>query len=112
MVPSQATNGVLPVPAAVLQKQSPPSNAPRGPARSKPTSPRSKVVIRRLPPGLTEEEFQGVLGDEWKAGGGKVDWFQYKPGKISKEYVLSGSLFTALFSEYTLPGCQDLTPRM
>lgn len=84
---TQPTNGVLPVPAAVLQKQSPPSNAPRGPARSKPALPRTKVVVRRLPPGLTEEEFQITLGDEWKVGGGTVDWFQYKPGKISKEYA-------------------------
>jgi regulator of nonsense transcripts 3 len=87
-VSSQSANGVLPIPAAVLLKQSAPPNAPRGPARSKPTSPRLKVAIRRLPPGLTEEEFQGVLGDDWKVGGGKVDWFVYKAGKISKEYVI------------------------
>lgn len=86
-VSSHSTNGVLPVPATVLQKQSPPTNAPRGPARSKSTSPRLKVIIRRLPPGLTEEEFQVVLGDEWKVGGGRVDWFLFKAGKISKEYV-------------------------
>lgn len=86
--PAQPTNGLLSVPAAVLQKQSPPSNAPRGgAARSKPASPRTKAVIRRLPPGLAVEEFQDILGDEWKLGGEKVDWFQYKPGKISKEYV-------------------------
>lgn len=88
------TNGLLPVPAAVLQKQSPLSHAPRGPARSKPASPpRQKAVIRRLPPGLTEDEFKDILGDEWKVGGEKVDWFRYKPGKISKEYVqLTGIL--------------------
>ena len=44
-----------------------------------------KVVVRRLPPGLTEEEFISVLGDQWKSGQGKVDWFKYKTGKDSKE---------------------------
>lgn len=85
---AQPTNGFLSVPAAVLQKQSPPSNnAPRGSARSKPASPRTKAVLRRLPPGLTADEFQDILGDEWKVGGEKVDWCRYIPGKISKEYV-------------------------
>jgi regulator of nonsense transcripts 3 len=42
--------------------------------------------VRRLAPGLTEEEFLSVLGEEWKVGEGKVDWFQYKAGKDSKEY--------------------------
>ncbi|RDL40967.1 putative Regulator of nonsense transcripts 3A [Venustampulla echinocandica] len=44
-----------------------------------------KLVIRRLPPGLTESEFLTVLGDEWKVGQGKVDWFLYKGGKDSKD---------------------------
>jgi regulator of nonsense transcripts 3 len=91
--PSQPANGVLPIPAAVLQKQSPTAN-PRGPARSKPNSPRLKVVIRRLPPGLTQEEFEAALGDDWKVGGAKVDWFVYKPGKVSKEYVLAQRAYT------------------
>lgn len=46
---------------------------------------RLKVIVRRLAPGLTEAEFSKVLGDEWKVGGGKVDWFLYKAGKDSKE---------------------------
>jgi regulator of nonsense transcripts 3 len=29
-----------------------------------------------------------MLGDEWKVGAGKVDWLEYKKGKVSKEYVL------------------------
>jgi regulator of nonsense transcripts 3 len=44
-----------------------------------------KVVIRRLPPGLTEDEFVNILGDTWKSGNGKVGWFQYEKGKISTE---------------------------
>ena len=44
-----------------------------------------KVVVRRLPPLLTEEEFFKILGDEWKVGHGKVDWFSYWPGKSSQQ---------------------------
>lgn len=53
--------------------------------QSKPASARLKVVVRRLAPGLTEAEFLNNLGDEWRVGEGKVDWFMYKPGKDSKE---------------------------
>ncbi|KAF2743160.1 hypothetical protein M011DRAFT_471699 [Sporormia fimetaria CBS 119925] len=72
-------NGVLP--ASVLQKNPPPS-APRGP---KAAQPRLKLVLRRLPPGLTKAEFSAILGDEWKQGGGKVDWLEYIEGKVSKD---------------------------
>jgi regulator of nonsense transcripts 3 len=44
-----------------------------------------KVVIRRLPPGLTEDEFQTILGDTWKSGNGKIGWYRYEKGKISTE---------------------------
>ena len=43
-------------------------------------------MIRRLPPGLTQSEFDQALGDEWKTAGDKVDWAVYKEGKVSKEY--------------------------
>jgi len=46
------------------------------------------MVIRRLPPGLTQEEFESSMGEQWQVHAGKVDWAVYKPGKISKEYVL------------------------
>lgn len=81
MAPQAGVNGVLPV--SVLQKN-PPASAPRGP---KAAQPRLKLVLRRLPPGLTKAEFENVLGDEWKQGAGKVDWLLYKKGKISKEYA-------------------------
>jgi regulator of nonsense transcripts 3 len=48
-------------------------------------SPKLKVVVRRLPPGLTEAEYHGVMGEEWKLQGGRVDWLSYRPGKVSKE---------------------------
>ena len=82
MAPTAGVNGVLPV--QVLQKHAPPT-APRGP---KSPQPRLKLVVRRLPPGLTKTEFEGILGDEWKLGAGKVDWMLFKKGKISKEYAL------------------------
>jgi hypothetical protein len=77
------TNGILPMPAGVLQKPNTPT--PRGPAAKKPIPPRLKVVLRRLPPGFTEAEFGSLLGEKWKVGGGKVDWFEFKAGKISTE---------------------------
>ncbi|KAL8895185.1 MAG: hypothetical protein Q9207_008271 [Kuettlingeria erythrocarpa] len=49
------------------------------------SGPRLKLVIRRLPPGLTEAEFQTALGSEWKVGNGKVDWAIFKAGKVSKD---------------------------
>lgn len=79
MAPQAGVNGVLPV--SVLQKNAP-TSTPRGP---KAAQPRLKLVLRRLPPGLTKTEFESLLGDEWKLGAGKVDWMVYKKGKISKE---------------------------
>lgn len=52
---------------------------------SMPSNNRLKLVVRRLPPGLTQEEFETSLGAEWRVGSGKVDWAAYKPGKVSKE---------------------------
>lgn len=81
MAPQAGVNGILPV--AVLQKSGPPQTS-RGP---KAAQPRLKLVLRRLPPGLTKAEFEAVIGDEWKLGAGKVDWFNYRKGKITKEYA-------------------------
>ncbi|KAK4619041.1 hypothetical protein CLAFUW4_12427 [Fulvia fulva] len=64
-------NGVLPVTAAT-----------RAAATTKGPAPRLKLEIRRLPPGLTLTEFEETLGDEWKLGNGKVDWREYKQGKV------------------------------
>ncbi|KAJ8125306.1 hypothetical protein O1611_g8336 [Lasiodiplodia mahajangana] len=44
-----------------------------------------KVVIRRLPPGMTADECWAALGEEWKVGNGKVDWARYDDGEISND---------------------------
>jgi regulator of nonsense transcripts 3 len=50
-------------------------------------------VVRRLPPGMTKDEFVSILGPAWEVSKGKVDWFCYVAGKISTEYVKSHSCF-------------------
>lgn len=77
----KATAGVLQIPVAATQKSAS-TLAKKAP---KPPAPRLKLLIRRLPPGLTQAELEGALGEEWRLGAGKVDWLQYKPGKVSKE---------------------------
>ncbi|KAK5947435.1 hypothetical protein PMZ80_001585 [Knufia obscura] len=69
--------GVLPINAAQTRK--PFKQGPRPPA------PRLKLIIRRLPPGLTEAEFWECIGADWHVGQGKIDWAAFKPGKISKD---------------------------
>lgn len=56
------------------------------PAKTKTHHEGEKLVIRRLPPGMTQAEFVAVIGSDWDVGKGKVDWFSYAPGKISNEY--------------------------
>lgn len=73
-----STNGVLPISASQTS-----GNMSRPPVKL-PAS-KLKVIVRRLPPGLTEGEFATVLGGEWDIGLGRVDWKVYKPGKNSKE---------------------------
>lgn len=63
------------------------NDAPK-PPRVKAPPQGEKVVIRRLPPAMTEDEFVTILGQEWKVGGQKVDWFSYWPGKVSRQSVL------------------------
>ena len=77
-------NGVLSVPASATQKRGGygPVKQPSQPAA------RLKLVVRRLPPGLTEDELENILGEAWKTGANKVSWSSYKAGKISKEYVV------------------------
>ena len=77
------SNGVLSIPASATQKGN--VTDPEG-LISKPATTRLKINVRRLPPGLTQAEFEEALGDEWKVNGGKVDWTVYKEGKVSKEY--------------------------
>ncbi|KAF7136878.1 hypothetical protein CNMCM5793_006493 [Aspergillus hiratsukae] len=79
----KSTGGVLQIPAAATQKNA--STASR--KAPKPAAPRLKLLVRRLPPGLTQTEFENALGSEWMAGAGRVDWYQYKPGKVSKDHA-------------------------
>lgn len=81
VAPAKSTGGVLQIPVAATQKNSP-KPAKKTP---KPPTPRLKLLVRRLPPGLTQAEFENTLGEEWRTGNGKVDWLQYKAGKVSKE---------------------------
>ncbi|KAA8565956.1 hypothetical protein MFRU_022g00590 [Monilinia fructicola] len=72
-------NGVLSVTTSQTSGNTPKQTA------SKPASSKMKLIVRRLAPGLTEAEFFSVIGEDWKVGQGKVDWFQYKAGKDSKD---------------------------
>ncbi|KAL3252228.1 hypothetical protein ABHI18_010195 [Aspergillus niger] len=99
----KSTGGVLQIPAAATQK-----NASATPKKApKPAAPRLKLLVRRLPPGLTQAEFETALGSEWKVGGGKVDWFQYKPGKVSKDPAKpsrpSRAYIHVMSSDHTIP---------
>ncbi|CAG8901322.1 unnamed protein product [Penicillium egyptiacum] len=82
MQPGKTTAGLLPISAAATQKSGSAAPAKKTP---KPPAPRLKLLIRRLPPGLTQAELESALGNQWKAGAGNVDWVQYKPGKVSKD---------------------------
>lgn len=78
------SNGVLSIPASATQRRNVPTHEAQ-PSRA--ASTRLKIIIRRLPPGLTQLEFEEALGDDWKTRGDKVDWAIYKDGKVSKEYT-------------------------
>ena len=80
------SNGVLSIPASATHRKSGPAHEPQ---QTRATAARLKILIRRLPPGLTQAEFEEALGDDWKIGGDTVDWAVYKLGKISKEYACS-----------------------
>ncbi|KAE8383127.1 Smg-4/UPF3 family-domain-containing protein [Aspergillus bertholletiae] len=82
----KSTGGVLQIPIAATQKSTTNTAATPAPKKApKPAAPRLKLLVRRLPPGLTQAEFETAVGPEWKIGAGKIDWFQYKPGKVSKD---------------------------
>lgn len=94
-----AGSGVLPIPASArANKTSPPTNKntttqgggnnnkqsknPSLPPVPKQPAARLKLEIRRLPPGLTLSEFEEALGEEWTLGKGRVDWREYRQGKV------------------------------
>ncbi|RMZ76358.1 hypothetical protein DV738_g4964, partial [Chaetothyriales sp. CBS 135597] len=72
--------GILPVNAVATRKAvAQPKQGNRAPA------PKLRLIIRRLPPGLTETEFWTAIGEEWQVGIGKVEWAAFKDGKVSKD---------------------------
>ncbi|CAH0059406.1 unnamed protein product [Clonostachys solani] len=62
----------------------PKSEAPK-PSKPKAQNEGEKLVIRRLPPAMTQDEFVTILGTDWDVNKGKVDWLWYAPGKVSKD---------------------------
>ncbi|KAI9841796.1 MAG: hypothetical protein M1837_000390 [Sclerophora amabilis] len=77
-------NGILPNPALATKNDTPKADAQKA-VSNKTVGPRLKIVIRRLPPGLTRSELESALGKEWKLGAGRVDWMVYKAGKVSQD---------------------------
>ncbi|KAL6719530.1 hypothetical protein ACLMJK_003771 [Lecanora helva] len=76
------SSGVLSIPASATQQKPKPQQEAH---TTRASSARLKIIIRRLPPGLTQIEFEDALGIDWKFGQDKVDWGVYKAGKISKD---------------------------
>ncbi|KAI0479113.1 Smg-4/UPF3 family-domain-containing protein [Xylariaceae sp. FL0804] len=72
-------NGMLPVSSAQTANDTPKGAKAKVPAQGK------KVLIRRLPPGMTSHEFWAILGDEWREGKGKVGWTRFAAGHISHD---------------------------
>ncbi|KAM0284515.1 hypothetical protein ACHAQH_001881 [Verticillium albo-atrum] len=75
-------NGVLPMPATPLATDAPSASRSN---KSKTPVEGDKVIIRRLPPGMTEDEVWAILGDQWRAGNGLVDWSDFAKGKVSQD---------------------------
>lgn len=80
--------GVLPI-SAITARTSTQAQvdvpAPSSKAAQATSQQKLKLVIRRLPPGLTLPELQSALGDEWKIGQGRVTWTSWRPGKVSRK---------------------------
>lgn len=84
--PKQA--GVLPIrPAQGQPHTSSPADTSKSTKAKTAAQDGVKIKIRRLPPGITEQEFVAILGDAWKAGKGKVGWFEFHAGHIPKRLV-------------------------
>jgi len=96
------SGGILSIPAAATQKGAP-ITLPTSAVHGRTSVPRLKVVIRRLAPGLTQDEFEAALGDEWKLGVGRVDWRLFKSGKVSKEYVVSAEIISKQLPDSPVP---------
>ena len=90
--PSHGTNLRMPPKGPVtVARNGPPGSGgvlPINPANTQPQQPKSavrlKLEVRRLPPGLTQDEFEQAFGDDWKKGSGRVDWLEYRQGKMKR----------------------------
>ena len=91
-----AANGMLAGSMSISSTANHPRTTTLKVTRAKSPGPRLKVVVRRLPPSLTEQEFCDALGPDWTVGGGRVDWMSYQVGKGSHEYVISMLIFLFL----------------
>ncbi|EER40879.1 nonsense-mediated mRNA decay protein [Histoplasma capsulatum H143] len=104
--PKPSSAGVLPISPSATQRGS--SNKPS----PKPAAPQLKVLIRRLPPGLTAQEFVAVLGDEWKVGNGKIDWFRFKEGKVFKDPAKPSRPTRAYLRVTSIPLVDELSEKV
>lgn len=77
-------NGVLPITTSQTAGNTQSSNTAKS-GKTKTPVEGDKILIRRLPPGLSEEEFWNILGHQWKPGKGLVDWCDFRAGKTSQE---------------------------
>lgn len=59
--------------------------------------PKTKVVVRKLPPALTEEGFRQAVGTLLEEL--KYDWFSFYPGKVSLKRVI----FARAYINFTTP---------
>lgn len=83
-----AKPGTIPISAVNNAPKQQPSNVQKD-AAARASTAKLKVVLRRLPPGLTQQELEAGLGADWLVGKGRVDWMRFAKGKVSKEYACS-----------------------
>lgn len=74
----QSTAGIIKVNPTILQKDAP---------KVEHSGVRLKLLLRRLPPSLTKDELLTTIGSDWHVGTGKVDWIEFRAGKISRYMV-------------------------
>lgn len=64
-----------------------PSTAAKPATKASANNERLKVVVRRLPPCMTEDEFKDAV-KAW-VNEDTMDWFNYVNGKVSEEYAVN-----------------------
>ena len=71
----------LPTAAPSVEAPTPAKTAPAGNGAQA----GRKVMIRWLPPGMKASEFDRIMGADWAAGQGKVDWTRFRDGKVARK---------------------------